>query len=77
MRPASEKRRELRSSASGPGGYVYVQRFEVEQSDVDTVRPHYLGYCYKAHRFKSDDVGRAIEVLTDGGWTVWNFCQEK
>jgi hypothetical protein len=62
-------------NALGRDANHYRQRFTVEQSDVGTKRDHYLGHNRPAKEFTQQDVGRQIEVQSDGGgWTCWNFA---
>jgi len=74
MKPLTGKEPISRRNALGHYRTLDSQRFEIEPSDINTVRANYLGFQYKTHRFKSDDVGRQLEVLSNGnGWTCWTF----
>lgn len=74
MKPITERTHQHRTSAVGRDQDVFVQRFEVEASDVGHERQHYLGFNHRHHLMGKADVGRQIEVLSDGkGWTCWSF----
>ncbi len=48
--------------------------YEIEQIDVGETRPNYRGFEHSSHTFTIRDVGRQIDVRTDGtGWTCWSF----
>lgn len=47
--------------------------YEVEKSDVGTVRKNYRGYQYAEYEFTYADVGRQIAVYFYEGWTSWVF----
>lgn len=53
---------------------MHSQKFQVEESDVGTRRANLIGRSDHSYPFKSQDVGRTIEVFTTGtGWTQWFF----
>lgn len=74
MKQLTEKVCKLETLLVGGQDMICRQRFEVEESDIGVVRPHYGGHNYKALKFTRSDVGKSIEVMTDGrGWTCWGF----
>ncbi len=54
------------------GGYANVahQEFEVEANDIGQVKENYLGYRHKSYKFAPSDLGRIIDVMSDG--TTWS-----
>lgn len=55
---------------------VCRQRFEVEAADVGTTHINFRGYQHGRYTFDKADVGRQIEILSDGtNWTCWGFIQ--
>lgn len=74
MKQLTEKDCRYVSNALGHDTWCCYQRFEVEESDVGVVRPHYGGHNYKTLTFTKRDVGKTIEVMTDrSAWTCWGF----
>lgn len=66
----------LHEGTNGWGGTSrsYHQTFEVEASDVGATRENYRGFGHSSHKFTRTDVGKTIDVLTDGtGWMCWTF----
>lgn len=60
--------------AWGARTWRYEQLFEIEEKDVGTDRPNYLGHKHRTQTFTRSDVGRQIQVLTDNSdWTCWSF----
>jgi len=50
--------------------------YQIEQSDVGTKRENKGGHRQPAHLFTHNDIGRRIEVITDGSdYTCWFFLQ--
>ncbi|QDH84211.1 hypothetical protein Axy13_020 [Achromobacter phage vB_AxyP_19-32_Axy13] len=75
MKVYAPEQRMTASNAWGHDHRVTHQVLIVEESDVGTARPHYLGYNHKTHVFTKTDVGCAIVVYRDGtGWTNWVFA---
>ena len=62
------------TGCDGPEQTFNVERFEIEESDVNKVRSNYGGFCYTDYRFTPSDVGRLIEVVAQGPYyTCWYF----
>lgn len=64
------------TAKNGLGGYSTTMHteFEVEATDVGSTRDNFLGYRHRSYQFQRSDVGRHIQVQTDGtGWTCWYF----
>ena len=48
--------------------------WQVEESDVGRQRENYGGYRHAVYEFKRSDVGRVIDVMTDGSqWNCWTW----
>ena len=48
------------------------QDFEVTLEDVGGTRLHYRGFNHSEHKFTASDVGKKVQVMTDGtNWTCW------
>lgn len=76
MQPITEKHTRTDANAWGRPVTIEAQQFCVAESDVGTKRAHYLGHDYAYYTFTKADVGRLIEVQSDGtGWTCWYFNQ--
>lgn len=64
----------VRNNAWGRPQKLTITAYEVESKDVGTTKANYLGYNNGHYKFKESDVGRHINVFTDGtGWTNWGF----
>lgn len=62
------------ASAWGHDTRVCRQDFVVEESDVNWLLDHHLGFRHRTHQVRRSDVGRTRPVYTDGsGWTCWVF----
>jgi hypothetical protein len=74
MKAITDERLVTLPNVWGHDSSSYRQTFVIEESDVGTIRPSYLGYNHKDYKFKSYDVGRAIEILRypEGGG-CWHF----
>lgn len=67
-------RKNLPTNCTGSDEVFEISQFEVEPSDVGLTREHYLGYQHKAYKFVQGDVGKVIEVRSQGsGYTTWFF----
>lgn len=76
MHAITEKKRHTAANAWGCDVTTMRQCFVIEEKDIGTKRPHYLGYNHKEYRILSSDVDRIIEVITsmDGSnYTCWSF----
>lgn len=72
MKALNEKVWHLDSNAWGTTVGTFWQEFEIEESDVGTSRPNYVGFNRPAITFLNGDVGRQITVYTDNShWTCW------
>lgn len=48
--------------------------WQVEPQDVGQTRDNYLGFRHRTYMFTRQDVGKVIDVMTDGSsWTCWSF----
>lgn len=75
MRKLTEPTRRDTINGWGQSSWRYEALFEVEEADVGTERPHYLGHNHRKYKFTAADVGCKIEVLTDASdWTCWTFA---
>jgi len=75
MKQISEPVRVQKSTnCGGTDEWFLVQDFEVEPEDVGREKDHYLGYRHIIYRFRLADVGRQIQVTSQGGgYTCWSF----
>lgn len=71
---SSPIRKSLSTNCNGPNEVFEISQFQVERSDVGRTREHYLGYKHKTYQFVQGDVGKVIEVRSQGsGYTTWFF----
>lgn len=79
MRAIGERTCKIESGAWGHPSNVCRQRYLIEASDQGKALADYLGYERRPHRFTQADVGRTIEILSDGRtqWTAWSFVPEQ
>lgn len=62
------------ANAWGQSSVSIHELFEIEESDVGRTRENYRGFGHSSHRFSLRDVGRVIDIISDGtGWTCWFF----
>jgi hypothetical protein len=54
------------TNCGGPDQTFTVQFFEIEPSDVGQLLDDYQGHRQRAHLITADEVGREVEVLTQG-----------
>lgn len=74
VKKRDEGRRVTAANALGKYTTCIHTHYEIELEDVGKVRDHYLGYKHKSLQLTRRDVGRTINVMTDGsGWTCWDF----
>lgn len=64
------------TNAWGGESRTFRTIYQIEQSDVGTKRENKGGHRQPAHTFTRNDIGRCIEVITDGtDYTCWYFLQ--
>lgn len=74
MKAISEKVWYTAANAWGLDRRVCRQDFVVEESDVNQVLDHHLGFRHRRYVVRHSDVGRTRTVYTDGSdWTCWVF----
>lgn len=75
MKALTQPQKEQRATnCNGPFQWFTVQRFTVESSDVGASWEDYLGYRHARRTFTAADVGRVVEVVTQGAhYRCWYF----
>lgn len=73
MKQLTDKVLTRSANAWGRDTNVYRQRFVIETTDVGRNRNDYGGHGQPGKTFKTSDVGREIEVMTDTGYHCWSF----
>ena len=68
MKQLTEKRQHIGINGWGAESITERQAFIVEASDVGRTYDHYLGLNHKSYTFRSTDMNRTIERITDGCW---------
>ena len=58
---------EMRPNAWGCDCMIGYDTYQIEQSDVGTTRPQYLGQGYAYYKFTQRDVGKHTTVTTPHG----------
>lgn len=78
MKPISEKVLNTAANAWGHATRVCRQDFVVEESDVNRVLDHHLGFRHRTYQVRHSDIGRTRTVYTNGSdWTCWVFNLEQ
>lgn len=78
MKPTGYSESVTATNGLGHDSTARHTHFEVEQRDVGVTRNNYGGYHHSSYTFKRSDVGRVIDVMTDGtAWTCWHFVESK
>lgn len=77
MRSLHEKHPRNAPNAWGRYVFCWVERFEVEVSDVGREIPHMGGFNRPSHFIRHHDVGRVLERMSDDhGWVCWGFLSQ-